>query len=169
MDKTGNYQTKLDSKMLSLKYGYRSFTVILIYVFCFIFILLLTLTCIRTRMFQINKNNDRCNIFDSLSGCFKSCNDSIQTTATHLSSYLTSLCPNIANRLRKSTKSFESPSGNIADDDRLNLAEYQVFDDGVNEESGRKYIFRASLSDQISDCEDMQNNKNPYRNLSFKI
>ena len=55
-------------------------------------------------------------------------------------------------------------NGNNIDDDRLNLAEYQVFDESLFEHGNANK--RAEYCDDTEDV--MNSNKNPYRELTMK-
>lgn len=63
-----------------------------------------------------------------------------------------------------------SSGAGLNDDDRLNLAEYQMFDDSllsnnVDDVLNSDFTYRATFNDM----DDVQNgNRNPYRSLTIK-
>jgi hypothetical protein len=56
-----------------------------------------------------------------------------------------------------------------SDEDRLNLAEYQVFDESLIYNYNEPNDKNTTAIDQLSDNDDTQfSNKNPYRSLTVK-
>jgi hypothetical protein len=66
---------------------------------------------------------------------------------------------------------------NTPDDDRLGLAEYQVFDDSLLNDESNVYIYKNTSTNKasstnvfdLSDNDDIKSsNKNPYQSLTIK-
>lgn len=89
--------------------------------------------------------------------------------------YIESILPNSINKLRGNTNTSTNGNSMNEDDDRLNLAEYQIFDESLyaNDENGKSYTFRPNkpiVNDPFSDNDDnfIINGKNPYCSLTIK-
>jgi len=130
----------------------------------------------------------------STSSCFsylyKMCSDSLsnlnestRNQRLRVQFHFNSFCPRSLMNLRgknsfysnANTNRFGAYSNNTivqtSDEDRLNLAEYQVFDESLiyNYNEPNDTVKSATAVDQLSDNDDTQfSNKNPYRSLTVK-
>ncbi len=116
------------------------------------------------------RNSNEAEILKTFTNCFTSINNGTRDIFHRLASYFCALCPRQFKSQGVSTIRINNVMGrnteNSAtnDDDRLNLAEYQVYDENA--------LFEADPSrrpEYNSDTEDIINSrKNPYQELTLK-
>lgn len=179
------------------KYSSKTLALFSLYIFCILFLIIVSYFCIKAKYRQdaIMKNvpfssSILTNISHTFTHFFNSLNDSTRHQRNRISFYLTSLCPHTLSKFR-SVNSGGAPGNNCiytgtnsglnGDDDRLGLAEYQVFDQ-IDEDTN-VYVYRNTTTnssnnnnnnnnifDQFSDNDDLNqaSNKNPYRSLTIK-
>ena len=141
--------------------SYNSKKFMIIYLCCIIVTGLLAYTIFtRYRNETFLKNSSYC---QSCGSCCHYCSDITRGLGTLISSYFYSLFPlhfkvHTPSRINNTMNELDADFND--NDDRLNLAEYQVCDETY--EAGDK-------GNDFSDSEDiMQSNKNPYRTLTIK-
>lgn len=98
------------------------------------------------------------------------------------------ICPFNVNKLRSTNLTsgtnvtnpnciYTGAQTNTPDDDRLGLAEYQVFDDSLLNDENNVYIYKNTSKNKanstnvfdLSDNDDVKSsNKNPYQSLTIK-
>ena len=173
-----------------------------LYIFCMLFIILLAYVCIIVRSRQSGILKD-VQLSSSLWNCanlcrlstystaFSNLNDATRHQRSRVSFYISSICPFNISKLRSTNLSSGTQpgathsnciyTGTNVDEDRLGLAEYQVFDESLVNDENSVYIYRntgankntsangGTVFDQFSDTDDLQTtSKNPYRSLTIK-
>jgi hypothetical protein len=174
---------------LNEKYSSKTLALFSLYIFCILFLIIVTYFCIKTKYRQdaIMKNVPfSSSILTNISQTFSNLRNNLSESTRHqrnrISFYLTSLCPHTLSKLRSTNGTSGNNciytgtnSGLNGEDDRLGLAEYQVFDQ-IDEDTN-VYVYRNATAnnnnnnifDQFSDNDDLQtSNKNPYRSLTIK-
>lgn len=178
---TKSTQTVPTTNHLNEKYSYKTLALFSLYIFCVLFLILLTFLCIKAKYTQDNILKNEANLPQSMcpriGTFFSGLNESTRPFRSRVAIYLTSICPNGLNKFTRSVNLssngansngiYNRANNGLNDDDRLNLAEYQVFDDSllVNDEQ-QNYIYRANFTDN----DELNNsaNNNPYRSLTIK-
>ena len=180
MISTQNYKTNNQS--------YRSLALFSIYIFCLLFLIIIVYLFIKFKYYQdaALKNGP----YQGPFGCFASCSslcqplvhlghrvsDSARTFSTRLLIHLAWLCPGslLGSKLRGSAPLNTNNDVNSNDDDRLNLAEYQMFDESVyaNDDTGNSYSYRPNKpNDPFNDSDELHfssSKSNPYCSLTIK-
>lgn len=181
---------QLNITNLNEKYTYKTLALFSLYIFFILILVILTFLCIRSRYNRNNfLKNDPLSTSSSSSSAssfagrfgqiYTNLKDSTKNYRTRASLYVTSLCPSTMKNLRFVSLSSGSNAntngiytGASNDDDRLNLAEYQIFDDSLlNDDaavapvSPGDFTYRATFNDN----DNIHNgNRNPYRSLTIK-
>ena len=179
---------------LNKRYTYKTLALFSLYIFCILGLIVLTFLCIKSKYYesQFSKNGASSasspdaahgmNLFGNLAVSFnsalKSFYDATKNQRSRVALYFGWLYPkNI--RLIRTTTGVNSRGGiytaannGLNDDDRLNLAEYQVFDDSLfgGDETN---IYQPSNTNcnplsSIADDDAHIINNNPYRALTIK-
>lgn len=178
-----------------------------IYIFCIIGIILFAYFCVSYQsrhsgiLKDVNLSGSSLCAFSNLfsartyTNMFNNLKESTRNQRSRISFYLASICPCNLSMLTRTNLSSGTNVNNTnggliytggstygLDDDRLNLAEYQVFDEGLLNDENNVYIYRNPTSGSGAGSGDIQNqlssenedsahkssNKNPYRSLTIK-
>lgn len=141
--------------------NYRSLTLFSIYIFCILFLIIIVYLFIKYKYYQdaALKNGPYhplvcCSLSKPISDLF----NRFREATLRLSLYMASFFPYNVTKMRANQQ-----SDHLNDDDRLNLAEYQMFDESLYATE------RSIINDPFSDNDDINLNcKNPYRSLTIK-
>ncbi len=161
--------------------SYRSLALFSIYIFCILFLIIVVYLFIKFKYYQdAALKNGPYHPMGCLMSCSSLCqpvinffhrlSDSSRSLRTRISIHLVSLCPNLmGSKLRGATPLNTNNNRNQNDEDRLNLAEYQMFDESLcaNDEAGNSYTFRPKAFDD-SDELHFNDKNNPYCSLTIK-
>ena len=175
-----------------------------LYIFCMLFIILLAYVCIVVKSRQngilkdVQLSSSLCsltNLFrlSTYSNAFNNLNDATRHQRSRVSFYISSICPFNISKLRSTNINQASSgvhsnciyTGTNVEEDRLGLAEYQVFDESLINDDSNVYIYKntnakkntttttsntnGTVFDQFSDTDDViSSGKNPYRSLTIK-
>jgi hypothetical protein len=188
--KSSSDNTNLD--YLNKKYSYKTLALFSLYIFCLLGLVLLTFLCVKARYYQneimkneqsaTTPNNAPTTFFSSLAyTCHSTLREVNEATKSHrarLGIYFGWLYPSALKNIRLIRTNtganvtsrggiYTAANSGLNDDDRLNLAEYQVFDDSLFGDDSTN-IYQPSAS-AIVDMDDVQtSNNNPYKSLTVK-
>jgi hypothetical protein len=178
---------------LDEKYDYKTLLFYSLFIFGVVFVIALSYFLIRCKYQNdlLNKNDPSLSFLNNLSqlirSFFSDLNESTRNRRLRILFHIESLCPNAikrfrvvnvtstynninANANRSCDRANMTTSGNYfsADDDRLNLAEYQMLDHNEDAINSNPFAFKNFNNDLLSDNDDVHtSSRNPYRSLTM--
>jgi hypothetical protein len=173
---------------LNKKYSYKTLALFSLYIFCLLGLVLLAFLCVKAKYYQneilkneqsaTTPNNKPTSFFSSLAyTCHNTLREINEATKSHrarLGIYFGWLYPSALKNFRLIRTShsanitsrggiYTAANNGLNDDDRLGLAEYQVFDDSLFGDETNIYQPSVSVMDDVQ-----TGTNNPYTSLTVK-